>query len=350
MINLMSGLRDLLRVVVQPGVAATNVAPAPIVAKSRHRERTTPPPRPRVLSLAGSSSPTNRCSVDGRLEPTPRPIPIPSEPMLRLCLFGPLRAYVKGEVAIDDRFTRRKAKALLALLYLERGRYVPRDELLERLWPNADGLQAGAGRLKQTVLVLRRALEGERSRQTGWQYIVERDGSYFFNSRAPYACDLEELEHELRLAHSKRQQGHAEGALAHFDRAFALRRTDLLPEFRYEDWAAAHIAAEREAYLQALEEAARLHGERGDHARAVELLRRATREDQLRESSARQLMEWLWRNGEQAEAVRVYSRLRDALASRLQLEPDPKLTQLYQAIRGGRASSGEHGNGLSAAS
>jgi LuxR family transcriptional regulator, maltose regulon positive regulatory protein len=268
---------------------------------------------------------------------------VSSEWTLRLYLYGPLRAYVGDEVVIDDRFTRRKARALLVLLYLERGRYIPRDELFEKLWPNLDALHPDSGRLKQTVLVLRRALEDGNSRRTGWRYIVERDGSYFFNTQAPYHSDLEEVERQLRLAHASLQHGDEEAALGHFHRAFAVRRTELLPEFRYEDWASTHILGEREAYLQALEEAARLYGARGEYMRAVELLRRGVREDPLRESSVMQLMEWLWRNGEQAEAVRVYVRLREQLATRLQLEPDPKVTQLYLAIRDGR-------NGLSAVS
>ena len=61
-------------------------------------------------------------------------------------------------------------------------------------------------------------------------------------------------------------------------------------------------------------------------------------------------MDWLWRKGEPAEALRVYVRLRDGLASRLQLEPDPKITALYTAIRRDRNMGGQHGAGLSAVS
>jgi LuxR family maltose regulon positive regulatory protein len=272
------------------------------------------------------------------------------EPMLRLYLFGPLRVYVGGDLVIDEHFTRRKAKALLVLLYLERGRYIPRDELLERLWPNLDELPADSGRLKQTVLVLRRALEGQSSRRTGWRYIVENDGSYYFNTRIAYYSDLEDFEQELRLADLDRQRGDAVGALAHFERAFALRRMPLLPEFGYDDWAAREVAYEREQYLQALEDAAGLHGARGEYGRAVELLRRAAREDPLRESSTLQLMASLWRKGDAAEALRVYCRLRDVLASRLQLEPDPEITALYHAIRRDRSVGSKHDPGLSAVS
>jgi DNA-binding SARP family transcriptional activator len=85
--------------------------------------------------------------------------------------------------------------------------------------------------------------------------------------------------------------------------------------------------------LRALDEAADLHGHRGEYRRAIELLRRALTTDSLRESSAVQLMDWLWRNGDSAEAVQVYARLRDGLARKLQLEPDPRTTELYDAIR-----------------
>jgi DNA-binding SARP family transcriptional activator len=275
---------------------------------------------------------------------------MPAEPTLRLYVFGPLRAYVGGEVAIDEHFTRRKAKALLALLYLERARYIPRDELIERLWPNVDEMAADSGRLKQTVLVLRRALEGASSRRTGWQYIVERGGTYCFNTQVAYQCDLEDVEQELRLAQSDRLHGDVDSALGHYQRAFAQRRSELLPEFRYDDWAASHVAPEREAYLQALDDAAQLYGARGEYGRAVDLLKRAAREDPLRESSASQLMDWLWRKGDQAEALRAYVRLRDALASRLQVEPDPTITALYHTIRSDRSAGGHHGPGLSAVS
>jgi DNA-binding SARP family transcriptional activator len=162
--------------------------------------------------------------------------------------------------------------------------------------------------------------------------------------------DLEDVEQELRLAYVARQHGDAEGALAHFSRAFALRRSELLPEFRYDDWAADEVAEERDKYLGALEEAAQLHGTRGEQSRAIELLKRAAREDPLRESSALQLMEWLWRRGDQSEALRVYVRLRGLLASRLQLEPGPRLTALYHAIERDRSTGGPHGPGRSAAS
>jgi LuxR family maltose regulon positive regulatory protein len=264
--------------------------------------------------------------------------------MLRLYLFGPLRAVVDDRVAIDEGFKRRHAKALLALLYLERGSYLGKDELFERLWPQ----DRDAAIEKQTVHVLRVALESERSRRTGWRYVLERDGSYYFNTHAEYYSDLEDFQHELALAYADRQQRDIDGALSHFVAACDLRRAELLPDFRYDDWAVSDVEAVRDQYLQALEDAAELYGARGEYARAIDILKRGVREDPLRESSAAALMDLLWRSGQHAQALRVYLRLRDALEAQLHLRVDAKITGLYEAIRGDRDSGGA--SGLPAAS
>jgi DNA-binding SARP family transcriptional activator len=270
--------------------------------------------------------------------------------VLELNLYGPLRVLVDGQLNIDEHFKRRKAKALLILLYLERERFLPRDELLERLWPCGDDPPCDSGRLKQAAHVLRRALEADHSRRTGWSYIVEHEGSYVFNSQLPHTSDFEQVAMQLQAASADRRRGDVDAALVRYERAFAIRRAGLLPEFRYEQWAAPFVVAEQEAYLEALDAAARLRSARGEYAQAVELMKLARREDPLRESSILLLMEALWRSDQPAAAIRTYSQFRDVLARSLQLEPDPKLAALNRNIRRDRASDGGRDGRLSAAS
>jgi hypothetical protein len=90
-------------------------------------------------------------------------------------------------------------------------------------------------------------------------------------------------------------------------------------------------------YVQALEQTARLYAMIGEYARAVQLLRRAVREEPLRESSSIQLMECLGRRGDHAEAMRVYLRLKALLERTLELELRPEATALFEAMRRDRA-------------
>jgi DNA-binding SARP family transcriptional activator/ActR/RegA family two-component response regulator len=268
-----------------------------------------------------------------------RPAPSPGTrgPGFRIELFGPLRVYVDRRAVIDERFARRKVKALLAFLWLRRGDCLSREELVEALWPESDP-QLARGRLKQTVLVLRTIVEAPRSPGADWRYIQEKGGAYCFNVDADAGSDVEDFERELGLAREVRERGDADAALRAYRRAFALRRSEFLPEFRSEEWAVTEATRLDDLYLQSLEEASEVYAAGGQYARAVELLCQVIREDPLRERAYPALMRYLWLERKHVEALRVYQRLRDVLASALEVAPDAEATQLSEAIRRDRAA------------
>jgi DNA-binding SARP family transcriptional activator len=252
---------------------------------------------------------------------------------LEIHLFGPLRVVVDGQTVVDEHFSRRKAKALLVHLYLNRGRYVPRYRLLEDLWPDVD--DAPAGRLKQTVSILRATIEPPTKPNGAWRYIRERGGRYYFDASAGYWSDVEAFEQELALARAARTQGEVDDALRHYERAFALRTGEFLVEFREDDWATPEATRVQELYLEALEDAARLHTARGEHGPAIDLLRQVVAADPLREATYVDLMRALWLSGQRTEALRIYQRLIDVLVRAFQVAPQPEATRLYEAIRAG---------------
>jgi LuxR family transcriptional regulator, maltose regulon positive regulatory protein len=254
--------------------------------------------------------------------------------VLRLELLGGLRVTVDGRLAIGPRTPRLKAKALLAYLYLKRHRFVPRDELLEALWPEAD--DPGPGRLKQTVLVLRNLIEPDRSADTGWRYILQRGGAYYFNVEADYISDLEQFERELMLARSAASAGLPDAALEHYQQALAMRRGELLPELMYEPWLAQDLARHRAEYFEALDDTARLLADRGNVRAGIDLLIRAAGEDPLRESSTLELMRLLRGEGRDLEALQYFERLQRLLDARFHIAPNAELTRLYEELRHNR--------------
>jgi LuxR family maltose regulon positive regulatory protein len=248
--------------------------------------------------------------------------------MLRLELFGGLRVWVDDRLVLHSGSPRRKASALLVYLYLKRGRYVARDELYEALWP--DAVRLPAGRLKQTVLVLRRLI-GLR------EVIVESGGSYQFNAELDETSDLDEFDQHRLAGRSLLVQGESEQALAHFQAALSLRRGDLVPELAYEPWLAREAERRRAEYLDTLDETAQLMEGRADFGAAIGLLEQAIREDPLREQSHLELMRLLRRVGRDVDALRLYEALQRRLAQRLQVAPGLELIDLYHTIRGDRS-------------
>src|SRR5581483_135095 len=97
----------------------------------------------------------------------------PNNALLRIHLFEPFEVELGGHTPLDENFPRRKAKALFVYLYINRGRWLSKYQLLAELWPESE--RADPGRVKHTVQILRAALEGPRP-AAGWQYIVEKGG------------------------------------------------------------------------------------------------------------------------------------------------------------------------------
>src|SRR5215472_7859314 len=239
-------------------------------------------------------------------------------PVLELRLAGALQVCVDGRMVIDEHYPRRRAKALFAYLYLNRGRQISKYQLLAELWPEVEN--ADAGRVKHTIQVLRATLEGPAP-SGGWRFIHEHAGAYSFNADADRWCDMEEFDNHLAQARQAQRAGEQVAALTHYRRAIALRPAPFLAEFRYDDWAAADSARLQESFLLALDEAGRLEADRAAYGQAIELLRRAVAEDPLRESSYVELMRCLWLDGRRTDAVRVYHRMREILNKKLGVEP-----------------------------
>src|SRR5205814_9278736 len=105
--------------------------------------------------------------------------------------------------------------------------------------------------------------------------------------------------------------------------ALGLYGGDLLPEDRYEDWAAGRREELRALHLALLLELARLHQARGEAAAAIEALRQLVAGDQAREEAHVALMTLLARGGRRHQALRQYQRLREALRRELDAEPAP---------------------------
>lgn len=86
------------------------------------------------------------------LPPAPYPAP------LRAHLLGPVRLAVGDRVIPDHAWPRRSARALLLLLLATPGHRLPRDRVLDLLWPDATQ-QAALRALRVALHALRRVLE-----------------------------------------------------------------------------------------------------------------------------------------------------------------------------------------------
>ncbi len=196
---------------------------------------------------------------------------------LRVHLLGGFRVTVGGRVVDEPSWRVRKARNLVQLLALAPQHRLHREQVMELLWPEA-GPEAATNSLRQTLYLARRALEPDLLAGRPSTYLRLRGELLSLQAPADVWADVESF--EAAVATARRTQDPAD-----YQAALALYAGDLLPEDRYEDWAAGRREALRATYLTLLVELAALLEVRGDYAPAVAALQRAVAEEPTHEEA-----------------------------------------------------------------
>ena len=237
-------------------------------------------------------------------------------PALRFHLLGGFRAVVDDEPVPDDAWARRKAQAVVKLLALAAGHALHREEVLEALWPEAEPA-AARNSLNQALHAARRAL-GPASAQL--RVAAER-----LILVPPVWVDVAAFEGAALAARRS-----SDPAL--YEVALTLYTGELLPENRYEDWAAGRREALRGTRLTLLSELARLQEGRGALDLAVAALERAVEQEPANEEAHVALIRLHARAGRRDVAMRHWARLRDALRRDLDVAPSPASEAAYRDV------------------
>ncbi|GAB4202562.1 MAG: hypothetical protein OHK0022_25880 [Roseiflexaceae bacterium] len=262
---------------------------------------------------------------------------------LRIALLGPLVVWRGDEPIPDTAWRSRQERRLLALLLTVRGQALGADQIIDRLWPDAD--PAGAAvTLRSAVSSLRRTLEPELPPRAASRYILTRHAGYAWNTASGAWIDVDEF--LACLAEEGRRSAGVWGsrpadspdvavgqaALAGLERAVALYRGDYLADEPGAPWADAERERLRERFLQALQVLAERYAAQGQPGRAIDQARRGLAHDPLREPLYRVLMLAQVQSGDTAGALRTYERCRAVLVDALGSEPSPQTRDLHGAI------------------
>jgi DNA-binding SARP family transcriptional activator len=197
---------------------------------------------------------------------------------------------------------------------------------MDILWRDL-GPEAAGNNFRKTLHVARRALEPSASDTSSYLHIQAE--LLALRSPASLWIDVDAFEAAAAEAHRTRDP-------EAYHAAIELYAGDLLPEDRYEDWAADRREELRGEYGALLVELARLHESRSEYVPAIDALRRLAASDPAHEEARVALMRLYALAGQRHQALRQYQQLREALQRELGAEPDAASQRLYQEILGGR--------------
>ncbi len=253
---------------------------------------------------------------------------------IHCALLGGFRVRVGPRAVADEDWRLLKARTLVKLLALAPGHRLPREQLMDTLWPEADG-DAARRSFNYALHIARHALDraasparAARDRQAPQGVLRLHDGVLALATPDTLTVDVDLFTAAIARARRTRDPDHYCSALAQY-------AGELLPDDRYEEWATGPRELLRESFLQALVALAQLQGAGGDHATAIETLRRVLAVAPAHEEAHTLLMRLYDSAGHRALALRQYAQLREALRRELSVEPDPETQRLHGAILAG---------------
>jgi DNA-binding SARP family transcriptional activator len=232
---------------------------------------------------------------------------------MRVCILGPLEVWEDGS---ELRLRRGRQRALLVFLAVHANEVVSTDRLIDALWPEAAPPTA-AKVVQMWVSQLRNVLpEGVLlTRPTGYLLSVD---------------ETDAREFERLIGEAGEQQPPA--AARTLRRALDLWRGPPLADTEYEPWAQAEIRRLEDLRLAAVEDRIDAELRLGRHALLVSELGTLVAEHPLRERLRCQLMVALYRSGQQAEALEVYTDARRRFVDELGIEPASELQDLQRRV------------------
>jgi ATP/maltotriose-dependent transcriptional regulator MalT/DNA-binding SARP family transcriptional activator len=239
----------------------------------------------------------------------------------------------RGDQEVRDRDWRSsKARQLFQVLLTERGRTLPRERILDLLWPEMDA-ESAANNLRVTINRLNRAIEPDRPDGAPSSYILQQGDTYSFNMASDHQLDAAAFADAANEGLRALEQGQRRTAITAFRRAVELYQGPFLPDTMYEDW----TVVERERLSMLFSEVALNLGtlllDEGVVHEAIGLGWRVLEHDQTSEEAYRLLMRAHIGLGERSTALRLYARCVSALRSELGIDPMPETQALYQTLR-----------------
>ncbi|MQA86736.1 MAG: tetratricopeptide repeat protein [Streptosporangiales bacterium] len=225
-----------------------------------------------------------------------------SGPSIAVRALGVFRVFRDGRPLPTAAWQSKKARDLLKILVARRGRPVPREQLMELLWPEEDPVKA-ASRLSVLISTLRSVLHPQqRSADVG---PVIADRSVVWLDLEQISVDVEHFLAAAQGALDAHEQGRPD-ATALLASAEVRYRGSFLEGEPYQDWAAPLAEEVRASYIAILRTLTRRLREDGAVDRAVRYTLRLLEQDPYDEEAHLDLVQMLLDAGRRGEARRRY--------------------------------------------
>jgi DNA-binding SARP family transcriptional activator/Tfp pilus assembly protein PilF len=230
------------------------------------------------------------------------------ESPLEIETLGGFRVRSGGKPVPSNAWQSKKARDLVKILVSSRGRPMPRDVLLEALWPDEDPTVT-SNRLSVALSTLRRVLDPEQ--QFPSDHFIAGDRLSAHISREDVVVDVEVFLQEAFEGLDLRASGRQAEAKERLVDAEAMYAGDFLEEDVYEEWSVSLREQARSTYITVAVALADDARRAGDFEAAIRYDLRVLERDRFNEPAHLSMIDSLLalgRNGEARRHHRIYAR------------------------------------------
>jgi len=240
-------------------------------------------------------------------------------------LFGDFKVFKGGKRLEGKQLQRSKVRALLIHLALNMGRGVPRDYLLERIWPEKDYSHA-----KDNFYSTWSMLNSMLSKDTKTSpYLSNKQGLCRLEPKY-VLTDVHEFERLSKAVIF--QQGSVADRVDAIYRLEQLYRGDIMSGTHIDTYVQAAQCRYRAILVDVMIEASLLFSREGNDTNAVWFARKAYDTDPTREDVYRTLMAMQDKAGQRTSALKTYFDCKRFLSEELGILPSQKTIALYQEL------------------
>lgn len=249
---------------------------------------------------------------------------------VRVLTFGNFQVF-RGETRVPDKNWRARSPKLMLKALIARGASgVPKDLLIDDLWPQAspDSVES---QFKVALHRLRYALEPLMDKSRGSSYVILKDNLVSLRKDL-CRTDVDEFLSLQKQGKRAEEAGDLGRAILCYRSAIEIYRGDFLAEDLYETWAELERYKLRTTYIDLLYRTAGLYEAQGRSRKAVEYYKMIIKTDPICEAAYQKLMLIYSNGGMRAEALRAYEDCRKVLEREIGVQPGRLTSSIYRKI------------------
>jgi DNA-binding SARP family transcriptional activator/CRP-like cAMP-binding protein len=268
--------------------------------------------------------------VSQKVQETKRAIHRSGVPRLLIKTLGGFALFRDDTLMEESAWEAIQPKLLLKAIIAHRSRGVPKDVLIEALWPEVSPL-SGERNFKVILHRLRKTLEPEMSKDFGSSYIHLKANLVSLDEELCHV-DIDDFNSLCRRGEQKLEEGDIRSAIELFKQAIELYPGDFLSEDLYASWADPKRNELRERHISLLFQVAELLEKQGNLRTANDYYKKVLQIDPTLEPAYQRLILNYSNRGMRNAALKTYEDCARILQNELNTEPDPLTTSLYKKV------------------